>query len=99
MKDDLITALPLCERDRKELVEAANKIFETVFDRVEPENPEVTRKLWNAEHYVNNDLLTEKMLPISRSEAVHLIEAFLVHHVIGLAAEADQVAAGQLIRH
>ncbi len=34
------------------------------------------------------------MLPISRSEAVHLIDAFLVHQVNGLAVQADEGAEG-----
>jgi hypothetical protein len=89
MKDDLITALPLDKQDRAEFIEAANQVFETVFNRVEPVNPEATRKLWNAGHYVDNDLLTKEMLPISRSYALSLIDAFLVHHVIGLAVQAD----------
>jgi hypothetical protein len=90
MKDDLITALPLDKRDREEFIEAANEVFETVFDRVEPEYPEATRKLWNAEHYIDNVLLTKDMLPVSRDYALSLIDAFLVHHVIGLAVQADE---------
>jgi len=94
MKDDLITALPLGKRDREEFIEAANEVFETVFDRVEPEHPEATRKLWNAEHYVDNVLLTKDMLPIGRDYALSLIDAFLVHHVIGLAVQADEESVG-----
>lgn len=90
-----ITALPLSKRDREEFIEAANEVFEAVVDRIETENPEATRKLWNAEHYVDKVLLTGDMLPISRSYALSLIDAFLVHYVIGLAAQADEDAAAR----
>ena len=56
-----------------------------------PRNPEQTRKLWNAEDYVDN-MLTKDMLPISRDYALSLIDAFLVHHVLGLATQADEMA-------
>lgn len=95
MKDDLITALPLDERDRAEFIEAANDVFETVLERVEPRHPDATRRLWNAEHYVDRVLLTKDMLPISREYALSLIDAFLVHHVIDLAVQADEEA----VRH
>lgn len=88
-----ITALPLADPDRAEFVEAANDVFETVLERIEAENPEATRKLWNAEHYVDNLLLTDDMLPIDRAYALSLIDAFLVHHVIDLAVQADKLAA------
>jgi len=88
-----ITALPLGEADRAEFVETASEVFETVLNRIEAENPEATRRLWNAEHYVDNLLLTDDMLPIDRDYALSLIEAFLVHHVIELAVQADEQAA------
>lgn len=56
-----------------------------------PCNPELTRKLWNAEDYVDH-FLTEDMLPINRDYAMSLIDAFMVHHVLGLATQADKMA-------
>jgi hypothetical protein len=84
-----ITVLPLGKADRAEFVETANRAFEAVLDRIEPENPEATRRLWSAEHYVDNLLLKDDMLPIDRAYALSLIDAFLVHHVIDLAVQAD----------
>ena len=84
-----ITALPLSPEDRTEFIELANDTFDMVLDRIEAENPAATRKLWDAEYYVDNLLLKEDMLPIERNYALSLIEAFLVHHVIDLAHEAD----------
>ena len=89
-----ITALPLGPADKAEFIETANAVFEMVIDRIEPDNPEATRKLWDAEHYVDHLLLTEDMLPIDRDYALSLIDAFLVHHVIGLATQADDQAEG-----
>jgi hypothetical protein len=86
-----ITSLPLSKADHAEFVKAANSVFEAVVKRVEPNNPVQTRKLWDAEDYVNN-MLTDDMLPISKDYALSLIDAFLVHHVIGLATEADKRA-------
>lgn len=90
--DVQITSLPLNDTDRAEFIEAANSVFETVMWRMEPRNPELTRKLWDAADYVDNILLTEDMLPISKSYALSLIDAFLVHHVLGLATQADKTA-------
>jgi len=90
-----ITALPLGKADRAEFVATANRVFETVLARMEPEHPEATRRLWSAEHYVDNLLLTEEMLPISRGYALSLIDAFLVHHVIDLAVQADKQHGGR----
>jgi hypothetical protein len=89
-----ITALPLADSDRAEFIETANEVFEAVLERIEAENPEATRKLWNAEYYVDKILLTDDMLPISRAYALSLIDAFLVHHVVDLAVQADAQAAG-----
>lgn len=88
-----ITALPLSKADRAEFVETANKVFEAVFHRIEPQNPEATRRLWDAEYYVDELLLRDDMLPIGRDYALSLIDAFLVQHVIGLAVQADEQAA------
>lgn len=91
--DVQITSLPLSKADRDEFIETANSIFETTLGRMEPHNPELTRKLWDAGEYVDNVLLTEGMLPISKSYALSLIDAFLVHHVLGLATQSDKMAA------
>lgn len=87
-----ITSLPLSKADRAEFIEVANSVFESVVERIEPNNPELTRELWNAADYVDN-MLAQDMLPISKDYALSLIDAFLVHHVIGLATEADKQAA------
>lgn len=86
-----ITSLPLSKADHVEFVKTANDVFEAIMERVEPNNPELTRKLWDAEDYVNT-FLTEDMLPISKGYALSLINAFLVQHVIGLAVQADKAA-------
>ncbi|MBL1146102.1 MAG: hypothetical protein HND56_07215 [Pseudomonadota bacterium] len=88
-----ITSLPLDQANRAEFIEAANRVFEAVIWRMEPNNPEQTRKLWNAENYIDNLLLTDDMLPISKDYALSLIDAFLVHHVLDLAVQADKMAA------
>lgn len=91
--DVQITSLPLSKTDRAEFIDAANSVFESVVERIEPNNPALTRKLWDAENYVDNHLLSDDMLPISKDYALSLIDAFLVHHVIELATEADRLAA------
>ncbi|MFC4213353.1 hypothetical protein ACFOWA_19330 [Pedobacter lithocola] len=84
-----ISALPLVGADRIEFIETANSVFEDVLYRIEPENPHLVRKLWNAEKYIDESLLRPDMLPIDRDYALSLIDAFLVHHVIELADETD----------
>ena len=88
-----ITSLPVSPVDRTEAIEIANHTFERVLDRIEPDNPIETRALWDAEDYVDNRWLDEGMLPINRDYALSLIEAFLVHHVIDLANEAEKRSA------
>lgn len=88
-----ITALPLDDAHRKEAIELANSTFEMVMRRIEPDNPKETRALWDAEDYVDNHHLSADMLPIDSEYALSLIEAFLVHHVIDLAVQADGMAA------
>jgi len=87
-----ISSLPLTKEDREEFVNAANQSFERVFDRVEPENPELVRKMWDAEKYIDKDVLTPDKLPIDRDYALSLVEAFMVGYVIQLAVEADDMA-------
>ena len=60
--------------------------------RMEPDNPEETRALWDAAEYVDHHHLSADMLPIDSEYALSLIEAFLVHHVIDLAVQADRKA-------
>lgn len=87
----MITALPLAGEDRIALVQCANRRFEYVLERMEPEHPELVRKLWSAESYVDS-VLGDHMLPIDLEYALGITEAFLVSHVAELAAEADTLA-------
>lgn len=87
-----ITSLPFDAAYRKEAIDLANSTFEMVMRRIEPNNPKDTRALWDVENYVDNHHLSEDMLPIDSEYALSLIEAFLVHHVIGLAMQADDMA-------
>lgn len=89
-KRNIITSLPLLPAERAEFIETASMIFEIVFDRIKPDNPQITREIWGPAHYVDNVLLEAKMLPIDYGYALSLIDAFLVHHVIDLAARADK---------
>lgn len=89
MPAEVISSLPLSKNDREEFIKVANQSFERVFKDIEPLNPELTRSLWNAEEYIDQVIKID-MLPIDRDYAISLVEAFLVHHVIGLATEADQ---------
>jgi hypothetical protein len=79
-----ISTLPLIGADRTEFITIANSVFENVLERVEPEHPHLVRKLWDPENYIDEILLKPDMLPIDRDYALSLIDAFLVHHVIGL---------------
>ena len=90
-----ITSLPVSDAYRKEAIDLANSTFEMVMRRIEPDNPKDTRALWDAEDYVDNHHLSADMLPIDSEYALSLIEAFLVHHVIGLAVEADKMTVNQ----
>lgn len=89
-----ITALPLVGADCKEFIEAANEKFEDILRTIEPGHPELVRKIWDAEEYIDEILLTPDMLPIDRDYALSLIDTFLVHHVIGFAVEADELGPG-----
>ncbi len=84
-----ISVLPLEGEDRIEFIKTANEVFEYVIDRIEPQRPDLVRKLWNPEKYIDEELLKPNMLPIDRDYALSLIDAFLVHHVIALAVETD----------
>lgn len=67
----------------------ANQAFERIIEHIEPDNPELTRSLWYAEHYIDEELLSPDVLPIDRDSLLSLIESFLVDYVIRLAAQAD----------
>lgn len=84
-----ITALPLVGEERIKFISTANEVFEEVLERLEPENPELIRKLWDPEKYIDETLLRPDMLPIDRDYALSLIDAFLVHHVMYLDDETD----------
>jgi len=58
---------------------------------MEPRHPELVRKLWNPEKYIN-EVFKPDLLPIDRDYALSLIEAFLVHHFIDLDSEAGKQA-------
>lgn len=88
-KKNKISALPLSESDRKEFIEIANKKFENILETIEPTHPELVRKLWNPDQYID-EVLKPDMLPLDRDYALSLIEAFLIHNVIDLATEADK---------
>lgn len=89
-----ITSVPVGGADRAVLIEAANTVFEKIIDRIEPENEDLTRSLWDVGHYIDNHLFREGMLPMTAADyAIYLIDAFLVHHVIDLAIEADELVA------
>jgi hypothetical protein len=83
-----ITCLPLDAAERSQFIETANTVFEEVLQRLDLGDPDAIRALWDAGEYVDNVLLHETMLPISVDYARSLVDAFLVHHVIGLVGKA-----------
>ena len=84
-----ITSLPLSGDDRAEFIAEVNNVFDYVIKRMEPLHPEQTRKLWDAESFLDN-LLNEEMLPIDREQLWTMFEHFLIGHVADLAAQADE---------
>lgn len=87
-----IEKLPLNKRDRKKIIDTANEAFEHVFDRIEPENPELTRKLWNVDQYIDNEVLKAERLPIDWDYALSMVEAFMLGYTAALAGQADDQA-------
>jgi hypothetical protein len=87
-----ITALPLKGENRDLFIKSANSVFETVMWRMEPGHPEIVRKNWNPEFYIDKVLLKDDMLPIDHDYALSLIDAALVHYVLELAVRADELA-------
>lgn len=90
-----IKSLPFDVSYRSEAIDLANSTFENIVRRIEPDNPRMTRELWDAADYVDNHHLSDDMLPIDSDYALSLIEALLVHHVINLATKADRMALEQ----
>ena len=92
----LIETLPVNPEYRREAIELANSTFEMIVRRIEPDNPKETRALWDAAEYIDDyhltEHLTEDILPIDSEYALSLIEAFLLHYVIDLAVQADDIA-------
>ncbi|MER8512942.1 hypothetical protein NKH47_08310 [Mesorhizobium sp. M1060] len=93
----VIVSLPVAGADRSVLIDAANAAFDAVLERIEPNNEALTRSFWDAGDYVDNQLfahlITPDKLPMPRDEVAYYIDVFLVHHVIGLATEADSEAS------
>ncbi|MER9029134.1 hypothetical protein [Mesorhizobium sp. M0674] len=91
----VIASLPVAGADRAVLIEAANAAFERVIGRIEPDNEELTRSLWDAGEYIDIWLAADlaDKLPMPRDEVAYYVDVFLVHHVIGLATAADGEAA------
>lgn len=48
-----------------------------------------TRSLWGASDYIGSCLFPDLKLPMPRDEVAYYTDVFLVHHVIGLAVEAE----------
>ena len=88
----VIEALPVTGDHRVALIEIANRTFEKIIDRIEPENESLTRKLWDPGGYIDNHFFQDGMLPMTLDYADYLIEAFLWHHVVDIAARADRQA-------
>ncbi|WP_293887842.1 MULTISPECIES: hypothetical protein [unclassified Sphingobacterium] len=84
-----ISTLPLSKTDLKEFIDVANWKFEELMQMVEPNFPDLVRSLWNPKDYID-EILDPSKLPIDRNYALSLIESFLLHHFIALAAETDE---------
>ncbi|MXN91119.1 hypothetical protein GR160_07735 [Flavobacterium sp. Sd200] len=87
-----ISSLPLDEEAREKFITAANESFERVVERIELENPELIRSLWDAEKFIDEEILTPDKLPIDREYALSLVDAFMFGYVRELAVEADEQA-------
>lgn len=87
-----IEKLPLNKRDRNKIIDTANRSFEHAFECIQPNNPELTRKLWNVEKYIDSVVLTPERLPIDWDHAISMAEAFMLGYAIQLATEADKQA-------
>lgn len=85
-----ISSIPMAGANLKKATGAANWKFEDLLQMMEPKHPELVRKLWNPEMYIDQ-VIKPDMLPINRDYALSLIEAFLVHHFIELDTEAGKL--------
>jgi len=90
-----ITSLPLGSEDRQEFITAAHRSFERVFEHIEPENPKLVLKMWDAERYIDKEVLTLDRLPVDREYALSMIDAFMGSYVIQLVVEADDTLIRQ----
>lgn len=88
-----LTNLPLSEEYRVEAIDVAKSTFEHVFQRIEPDNPVSTRKLWDAEKFVDEHHFTEDLLPIDSEYALSLIESGMLLYVVNLAQKAEEMTA------
>lgn len=86
-----ITVLPLTGALRAKFIKTANSVFESDLERVEVENPDEVRKLWDPEKYIDEILLKPDMLPIGQDYALSLVGAFLVHHILALLNDDDNM--------
>ena len=84
-----ISALPLKGNDRKKFIKVANEVFPYVLERLDPRYPQIVQAIWDPAFYIDQVLLRKDMLPIDVDYALSLVEAFLVHHVMDLAEEAE----------
>ncbi|MGB3105005.1 hypothetical protein [Sphingobacterium siyangense] len=84
-----ISTLPLSKTDLKEFIDVANWKFEELMQMMEPNFPDLVRKLWNPEKYID-EVFEQSGLPIDRDYALSLVDPFLVHHFITLSVEADE---------
>ncbi|MER9262328.1 MULTISPECIES: hypothetical protein [unclassified Mesorhizobium] len=71
----IITSLPVAGADRFVLIEAADAAFEAVIERIEPNNEEQTRSLWDAGDYIDNSLFTDLKLPMHGTR-LHIISMY-----------------------
>ncbi|MFC3323221.1 hypothetical protein [Mesorhizobium cantuariense] len=79
----VIASLPVAGADRTVLIDAANAAFEAVLERIEPSNEALTRSLWDAGDYVDNqlfaDLINPDKLPMPRDEVAYYITSAYLH--------------------
>ena len=87
-----ITSLPLKGKHRGDFIEAADRVFEDIISRMQPNHPDIIRKLWNVEFYIDKVLLRLDMLPIDMEYALSMIDTFLAHDVLELVIQADKIA-------
>jgi len=87
---------PTIEEYRQQAIELANSTFEMAMRRIEPDNPELTRSLWDVEDYIDNRHLEQNMVPDDPEISLSFIEATLWHHVVELAVQADDMVETEI---